>query len=154
VGEHLKFLVTAGERPVACFTWSSAPRHLGPRDRFIGWSPAARRQNLRFLAYNSRYLILPWVEVPHLASHLLGTMTRRLPAEWARVYGHPVYFGETFIDPTRFRGTCYRAANWRVLGRTTGRGKADFTHRPNRPIKEVLGYPLLPDFRARLTRTT
>jgi hypothetical protein len=154
VGEHLKFLVTAGGRPVACFTWSSAPRHLGPRDRFIGWSPAARRQNLRFLAYNSRYLILPWVDVPHLASHLLGAMTRRLPAEWVRVYSHPVYFVETFIDPARFRGTCYRAANWRVLGRTTGRGRADFTHRPNRSIKEVLGYPLRPDFRARLTRMT
>jgi hypothetical protein len=81
-------------------------------------------------------------------------MTRRLPAEWARVYGHPVYFAETFIDPARFRGTCYRAANWLVLGRTTGRGKADLTHRPNRPIKDVLGYPLIPDFRARLTRTT
>jgi hypothetical protein len=154
VGEHLKFLVTAGGRPVACFTWSSAPRHLGPRDRFLGWSPAARRQNLRFLAYNSRYLILPWIAVPHLASHLLGTMTQRLPAEWARVYGHPVYFVETFIDPTRFRGTCYRAANWVVLGRTTGRGPADRTHRPNRPIKEVWGYPLLPDFRVRLTRMT
>ena len=154
VGEHLKFLVTAGGRPLACFAWSSAPRHLGPRDRFLGWSPAARRQNVRFLAYNSRYLILPWVEVPHLASHLLGAMTRRLAAEWVRVYGHPVYFVETFIDPARFRGTCYRAANWLVLGRTTGRGHADLTHRPNRPVKEVLGYPLIPDFRARLTRTT
>jgi hypothetical protein len=154
VGEHLKHVVFAGGRPIACFAWSSAPRHLGPRDRFIGWSSAARRQNVRFLAYNSRYLILPWVAVPHLASHLLGTMTRRLSAEWARVYGHPVYFAETFVDPTRFRGTCYRAANWIVLGRTTGRGKADLTHRPNRPIKDVLGYPLIPDFRARLTRTT
>lgn len=153
VGEHLKFLVTAGARPVACFAWSSAARHLGPRDRFLGWAPAVRRQNLRFLAYNSRYLILPWVDVPHLASHLLGTMTRRLAAEWARVYSHPVYFAETFIDPARFRGTCYRAANWVVLGRTTGRGKADFTHRPTRPVKEVLGYPLVPDYRARLTRT-
>ena len=154
VGEHLKFLVTAGGRPLACFAWSSAPRHLGPRDRFLGWSPAARRQNVRFLGYNSRYLILPWVAVPHLASHLLGAMTRRLAAEWVRVYGHPVYFAETFIDPARFRGTCYRAANWRVLGRTTGRGKADLTHRPTRPVKEILGYPLIPDFRARLTRTT
>jgi hypothetical protein len=99
VGEHLKFLVTAGGRPLACFAWSSAPRHLGPRDRFLGWSAAARRQNVRFLAYNSRYLILPWVEVPHLASHLLGRMIRRLSAEWARLYGHPVYFVETVIDP-------------------------------------------------------
>lgn len=154
VGEQLKFLVSAGARPVACFAWSSAPRHLGPRDRYLGWSATARRQNVRFVAYNSRYLILPWVQVPHLASHLLGHMMRRLSAEWARVYGHPVYFAETFVDPTRFRGTCYRAANWIVLGRTTGRGHADATHRPNRSIKDVLGYPLVKDFRARLTRTS
>lgn len=153
VGEHLKFLVSAGGRPLACFAWSSAPRHLGPRDRYLGWSAAARRQNVRFVAYNSRYLILPWIEVPHLASHLLGQMVRRVSAEWERVYGHPVYFAETFVDPQRFRGTCYRAANWVVLGRTTGRGKADPTHRPNRPLKDVLGYPLVTDFRARLTRT-
>lgn len=154
VGEHLKFLVVAGARPIACFAWSSAPRHLGSRDRYLGWSATARRRNVRLLAYNSRYLILPWVEVPHLASHLLGQMVRRLSAEWERVYGHPVYFAETFVDSARVRGTCYRAANWIVLGRTTGRGKADTTHRPNRSIKDVLGYPLVRDFRARLTRTT
>jgi hypothetical protein len=152
VGEHLKFLVSAGARPIACFAWSSAPRHLGPRDRYLGWSAAARRHNVRFLAYNSRYLIVPWVQVPHLASHLLGQMVRRLSAEWERVYGHPVYFAETFVDPARFRGTCYRAANWTVLGRTTGRGHADLTHRANRSLKDVLGYPLVKDFRRRLTR--
>jgi hypothetical protein len=90
------------------------------------------------------------VRVPHLASHLLARMTRMLSAEWARVYGHPVYFAETFVDPTRHRGTCYRAANWVYLGRTTGRGKDDLTHRANRPIKEVLGLPLVADFRDRL----
>jgi hypothetical protein len=152
VGEHLKYLVLAGERPVACFTWSSAPRHLGPRDRFLGWSPQARRQNIRFVAYNSRFLILPWVEVEHLASHLLGRMTRMLAAEWQRVYGHPVYFAETFVYPERFKGTCYRAANWIDLGRTTGRGKDDRTHRANRPLKDVLGYPLTRRFRELLER--
>ena len=153
VGEHLKFLVYAGERPVACFAWSSAPRHLGPRDRFIGWSPEVRRRNIRFIAYNSRFLIMPWVEVPHLASHLLGRMARMLPVEWERVYGHPVHFAETFVYPERFRGTCYRAANWIFLGRTTGRGKDDRDHRgPNRPVKDVLGYPLARDFRERLSR--
>lgn len=151
VGEHLKHLVFAGERAVACFTWSSAPRHLGPRDRFIGWSAETRRRNIRYVAYNSRFLILPWVEVPHLASHLLGRMTRMLPGEWERVYGHPVHFAETFVYPRRFRGTCYRAANWVLLGRTTGRGKDDMTHRANRPIKDVLGYPLTRRFRERLT---
>jgi hypothetical protein len=150
VGEHLKFLVTARERPVACFAWSSAPRHLGPRDRYIGWSPEVRRRNLRFLAYNSRFLILPWVQVRYLASHLLGRMVRLLPEEWEKVYGHPVYFAETFVDPTRYRGTCYRAANWVVLGQTTGRGKDDQTRRPNRTIKDVLGLALTDRFRERL----
>jgi hypothetical protein len=150
VGEYLKYLVYAGARPVACFAWSSAPRHLGPRDRFIGWAAEARRRNVRLVAYNSRFLILPWVAVPHLASHLLGRMARLLPTEWARAYGHPVYFAETFTDPTRFRGTCYRAANWLWLGQTTGRGKADFTHRANRPLKDVWGYPLVRGFRQRL----
>jgi hypothetical protein len=151
VGEHLKYLVYAQQRPIACVVWSSAPRHLGPRDRFIGWTPAIRRRHLHLIAYNPRFLILPWVQVPHLASHLLSRMATVLPRDWERVYGHPIYFLETFVDPTRFHGTCYRAANWIVLGRTTGRGKADLTHRPNRPIKDVLGYPLTPHFRRVLT---
>jgi hypothetical protein len=153
VGEHLKYLVYAHDRPIACLAWSSAPRHLGCRDRFIGWSMEARRRNIRFIAYNLRFLILPWVEVPHLASHILGQMAKRLPKDWEWVYGHPVYFLETFVDPQRFKGSCYRAANWVVLGRTTGRGKADQTWRPNRPIKEVLGYPLRRDFRQQLWQT-
>lgn len=151
VGEHLKYIVYAADRPLACFAWSSAPRHLGPRDRFIGWSAEARRRNIRFVAYNPRFLILPWVEVRHLASHLLGRMTRMLPSEWEGVYGHPVYFTETFVDPTRFKGTCYRAANWVYLGRTTGRGKDDQTGRANRPLKDVLGYSLTKRFRKLLS---
>ncbi len=154
VGEHLKYLVFVEDRPIACLAWSSAPRHLGCRDRFIGWSAEARRENIRFLAYNLRFLILPWVRVPHLASHLLGLMARSLPRDWEQVYQHPVYFLETFVEPQQFRGTCYRAANWTVLGRTTGRGKADQTHRVNRSLKEVLGYPLRPDFRRFLSQTT
>jgi hypothetical protein len=142
VGEHLKYLVWAQGRPIACMAWSSAPRHLGSRDRFIGWSGEARRRNIRYLAYNTRFLILPWVEVPHLASHILGRMARQISQDWERIYGHPIYLLETFIDPERFRGTCYRAANWILLGRTTGRGKDDQTHRPNRSIKEVFALPL------------
>src|SRR3990170_3129931 len=150
VGEQLKYLVWAGERPVACLGFGSAPRHLGPRDRFIGWSLAPRGGNLRYLAYNTRFLILPWVEVPQLASHVLGRIARRVASDWEALYGHPVYYLETFVDPARFRGTCYRAANWIALGRTTGRGQADPHHRPNRPLKQVLGYPLSPRFRERL----
>ena len=147
VGEHLKYLVRAQGRPVACLAWSSAPRHLGSRDHFIGWSAEARRRNIRYLAYNTRYLILPWVQVEHLASHILGRMAKQLSEDWERIYGHPIYFLETFIDPERYRGTCYRAANWVLMGRTTGRGKDDQTKRPNRSIKEVWGYPLRRRFR-------
>ena len=152
VGEHLKYLVTARGRPIACAAWSSAPRHLGSRDRYIGWGASARRANIALLAYNTRFLILPWVTVPHLASHVLGRMARAVSADWQRVYGHPIHWLETFIDPQRFAGTCYRAANWIELGLTTGRGKDDLTHRANRPIKRVLGYALVKDFRQRLSQ--
>ena len=152
VGEHLKYLAWSDGRPIACLAWSSAPRHLGSRDRYIGWSPEARRANIRFIAYNTRFLILPWVRVPHLASHLLGRVTARLRRDWEQMYSHPVYFAETFIDPGRFRGTCYRAANWKLLGVTTGRGNNDHTNRPNRPIKEVFGYALDPRFRQLLSQ--
>jgi hypothetical protein len=147
VGEHLKYLVYAKGRPVACLAWCSAPRHLGPRDRFIGWAPEARRENIRFLAYNTRFLILPWVTVRCLASHILGRMAKLLPADWERIYGHPVYFLETFVDPQRNRGTCYRAANWIALGRTTGRGHNAPTKKPRVPIKEILALPLDRRFR-------
>ena len=152
VGEQMKYMVFAGERPIACMAWSSAPRHLGSRDRFIGWSSQARLANVRLLAYNTRFLILPWVTVPHLASHLLGRIVKRLSADWQTLYAHPIYFVETFIDPQRFRGTCYRAANWTLLGHTTGRGKDAPTRAANRSVKQVLGYALVKDFRQRLAR--
>ena len=152
VGEHLKHLVYARGRPIACLAWSSAPRHLGPRDRFIGWSAVQRRAKLHLLAYNTRFLILPWVKVPHLASHLLALAARQLSADWQRLYAHPIYLAETFIDPGRFRGTCYRAANWIYLGLTTGRGKDAPTKKPNRSLKELWVRPLVRDFRQRLCR--
>lgn len=147
VGEHLKYLILGSNRPVACMAWGSAPRHLGPRDRFIGWSAEARRRNIRYLAYNTRFLILPWVEVPHLASHLLGRMARVLSADWEQIYAHPIYYLETFVDPARFRGTCYLAANWIALGQTTGRGHNARTSKATQPKKEVLGYPQVKNFR-------
>jgi hypothetical protein len=150
VGEHLKFMVFAGLTPVALFSWSSAPRHLGPRDHYIGWSQEQRRRAIRHVAYNTRFLVPGWVKVPHLASHVLSRMTRMLPAQWQKVYGHPVYFAETFVDPSIHRGTCYRAANWVNLGRTQGLGKDSRSKTPNRSIKDVLGLPLVKDFRQRL----
>jgi hypothetical protein len=150
VGEQVKYLALSQGRPLACLGFTSAPRHLAPRDRFIGWSPAVRRAHVHELAYHTRFLILPWVRVPHLASHLLGQVARRIAADWQALYGHPVHYLETFVDPERYPGTCYRAANWQALGLTTGRGKDDLTHRPNRSCKQVLGLPLHPAFRRRL----
>jgi hypothetical protein len=146
VGEHLKYLVYGQGRVLAALAWCSASRSLACRDRFIGWSAEARRRNIGLLAYNTRFLILPWVEVPHLASHILGACARTLSTEWERLYGHPIHLLETYVDPTRFRGTCYRAANWTVLGQTTGRGPSK-SHTPNRPKKEVLALPLHRRFR-------
>jgi hypothetical protein len=147
VGEHLKYVVFTGARPIACLAWSSAPRHIGCRDRFIGWSADVRKKNLRLIVSNIRFLILPWVRVTALASYLLGRMARVVPVDWQRIYNHPVYFLETFVDTERFKGTCYKAANWIYLGETTGRGKDDQTHKVNRSIKAVWGYPLSKDFR-------
>ncbi len=114
VGEHLKYIVFAAERPIACFAFSSAPYSILHRDRFIGWSSEMLGKNRHLLAYNSRYLILPWVKVPHLASHLIAKCTRKISDDWQALYNHPVFWLETFVDTERFKGTCYRAANWHL----------------------------------------
>ena len=133
VGEHLEnYLVWAEGRPIACLAWSSAPRHLGSRNRYIGWDAAARRSHIRFIAYNSRFLILPWVRVEHLASHILSRMAARISADWQQRYGHPIYFLEMFVDPERFRGTCYRAAN-------SGHGQC---HRSRQTIQQLRPEPI------------
>jgi len=150
VGEHLKYLVWAGGAPIACLALSSAPRHLAARDEFIGWRPSTRRARLHLIAYNTRFLILPWVRVPHLASHLLARVARRISADWQALYQHPVYLLETFIDPARFTGVCYQAANWIRLGLTTGRGHNARTSRCDQPRKELWVCPLGRDFRRQL----
>ena len=150
VGEHLKYLVLAGARPVACLGWSSAPRQLNLRDRFVGAPKEAYRHHLHQIAYNSRFLILPWVAVPQLASHLLGRIARRISADWEELYHHPLQLLESFVDLERFRGTCYRAANWVCLGRSRGRGTKSKSGQPDCSIKELWVYPLGPRFRQRL----
>jgi hypothetical protein len=142
VGEHLKYLVYAGDRLLACFTFSSAPYAIDCRDTFLGWSPEARERNRHLLAYNSRFLILPWVTVPHLASHLLGRIAKSISEDWQRLYHHPILWLETFVDTDRFAGTCYRAANWTLLGLTSGRGKYNKTQKQLTSIKAMYGYPL------------
>jgi len=150
VGEHLKYLVFAGERPVACLAWSSAPLQLNLRDQLVGATKQDYRHNLHLIAYNSRYLILPWVQVPHLASHLLARLARQISADWQELYAHPIHLLESFVDIERFRGTCYRAANWRCLGRSLGRGTKSKATNPDVSIKELWVYPLRKDFRERL----
>ena len=151
VGEHLEYVAFFQERPIACIGWMSAPRHIGMRDRYLGWNKEERISNLHKIVINTRFLILPWIRVPYLASHLLGHMARMLPSDWERIYGHGLVWLETFVDPQRgFTGVCYKAANWKYLGLTTGRGKDDQTGKPNRSLKYVFGYPLKRDFRTAL----
>ena len=150
VGEHLKYLIFAGNRPVACLGWSSAPLKLGLRERFIGAPKEAYRHNLHLIAYNTRYLLLPWVRVSELASHLLARVAKRICADWMELYHHPVHLLESFVDTERFQGTCYRAANWICVGRSVGRGTKSKTHRQTTSIKELWVYPLAKEFRQKL----
>jgi hypothetical protein len=152
VGEHLKYLAYSQDRVIGCISFSSAPRHIGSRDRFIGWGQQARKRNIRLIAYNTRFLILPWVKIPNLASHILGTISRRVSSDWEPIYKHGIYLLETFVDTELFSGTCYKAANWICVGKTTGRGKNDHTNKANRSIKSVWCYPLVKNFRTLLTK--
>jgi Druantia protein DruA len=151
VGENLKYLVSDRHgRPLACLLFGSAAWKCRPRDAFIGWSKLAQQQGLRFLTNNTRFLILPWVQVPHLASHILSLITRRLSADWQDQYGHPIHLVETFVERGRFSGTCYRAAGWIPVGTTTGRGRNAPGMAAQGPLKEVLLKPLGATFRQQL----
>lgn len=154
VGEHLKYLVLAGPRPVACLGWSSAPRQLDLRDEFIGGSKEQSRRSLHLIAYNTRFLIVPWARIPHLASHLLGRIAWRISADWQKSYGHPIYLLESFVDTERFRGACYRAANWICVGQSNGRGTKAPTRRRTCSIKQLWVYPLSAHFRQHLLGAT
>ena len=151
VGEHLKYLVLWGERPIACMAWNSGPLKLNLRDEFVGAPRKAYAHNLHLIAYNSRYLIVPWVKVPHLASHLLGRIARRISADWQELYHHPIHLLESFVDIERFKGTCYRAANWQCVGRSEGRGTKSKAGAQT-SIKELWVYPVNKNFRQKLTQ--
>jgi hypothetical protein len=152
VGEHLKYIAFSNERPIACLAWSSAPWYIGARDRFIGWSAQTRQKNLCLIINNTRFLVLPWVKVSHLASHLLALNRHRISQQWNHIYNHPVYLLETFVDTERFQGTCYKADNWIYVGKTTGLGKLSKSNKPTLSKKAVYLYPLTKDFRYRLNR--
>lgn len=151
VGENLRYLIRDRHgRPVACALFGSAAWKCADRDRFLGWDRACRERNLQALTNNTRFLILPWVQVSHLASHVLGLIARRIRDDWQAKYGHPVHALETFVDRSRFKGTCYRAANWMRLGATQGRTRNDRDRRIQAPVKDVYLYPLIPDFQQEL----
>jgi len=151
VGENLRYLIRDRlGRPVACALFGSAAWHCADRDAFLGWDRAARARHLQGLTNNTRFLVLPWVVIPHLASHVLGLMARRIRGDWQAKYGHPVQALETFVDRDRFQGTCYRAANWLRLGATRGRTRNDRAHRIRAAVKDVYLYPLVADFRRAL----
>ncbi len=150
VGEHLKYIIFFEQRPIGCMAFSSAAFGLNARDHFIGWSCEIRNKNRHFLAYNTRFLILPWVRVKFLASHLLAKCANQISSDWHVLYNHPIYWIETFVDTERFAGTCYKAANWIYLGQTKGRGKYNKTHKQLTSIKDIYGLPLGPRFREKL----
>lgn len=151
VGENMKYLVLdKQERPLACVLFGSSAWSCAARDAAIGWDKEARRHNLNFTTNNTRFLILPWLRVPHLASHILGLVSRRLNQDWHLRYGHPVYLLETFVDQ-RFKGSCYQAANWRHVGETRGRSRNGRDRALPVPVKSIYLYPLVADYQARLS---
>ena len=151
VGENLQYLVSDRQgQPLACLLFGAAAWHCRARDQHLGWDAPTRQRRLGYVANNTRFLILPWVRVPQLASHLLGCLARRLSADWQRKYGHPIYLLETFVDPSRFQGTCYQAANWLAVGRTTGRTRQNKSHAAQASPKAVWLHPLRPDYRQTL----
>jgi len=150
VGAHVKYMAFIGDQPVACLAWNSTVFRIQSRDNFIGWDQEARSKNNRFVINNSRFLILPWVRIKNLASHLLGLSAGRISRDWENFYGYPVYLLETFVERERFAGTCYRAANWQRVGETKGHAKKNRKFYYHGQIKDVYLYPLVPDFRKRL----
>jgi Domain of unknown function (DUF4338) len=157
MGASLRYLVRSphGARPVlACLLWSSPAWKIAARDRWIGWSAPQRARNLPFIVNNSRFLLLPWVRVKGLASKILARCARQLPRDWEQRYGYRPLLLETLVEEERFRGTCYRAANWIALGRTRGRGRMDRDHQAPRRPKLLFVYPLCHHVPQRLCQAT
>ena len=155
VGENMKYLVHSRDgRPLACLLFAAAAWKCAARDAWIGWRAPVRERNLHSVANNARFLILPRVAVPYLASHVLSRIARRIRADWMAKYAHHLYCLETFVDRSRYRGVCYRAANWRLVGHSMGRGRNDRHHRLSVPTKDIYLYPLTRDFQRRLCDDT
>lgn len=152
VGNHLKYIAFIDDRPVACLGWGSAAWSVNSRDSFIGWDKPTKEKNLQLVVNNTRFLILPWVSVKYLASKILALNAKRLCDDWLRIYNHPLYLLETFVEKNRFKGTCYKAANWTWVGQTKGSAKRGHDHMYHGNIKDVYLYPLRKDFREKLVK--
>lgn len=143
IGENIKYFVKSRDGiPLACLMFGSSAWKCRARDEYIGWTSEQRRTALYLVTNNSRYLIFPWVRIPHLASHILGKVAQRISGDFQVKYGHPILLLETFVEQGRFRGTCYKAANWLYVGYTTGRGRDSRSHQATLPLKDVWLYPL------------
>lgn len=151
VGEHLRYLAFLNTQVVACLGWASAAFKVEERDRFIGWDAPTRHKHLCFIANNVRFLILPWIHIKHLASKVLALNLKRLSNDWQTTYGHTLYLAETFVDLSRFEGTCYRASNWIYVGLTKGSAKRGNCYHYHGQPKAIYLYPLQRDFRRKLT---
>ena len=147
VGEYIRHLAYIEDQVVACLAWASAAWKIKAREQFIGWNEDTKRKNLYLVVNNTRFLIPPWIEVKYLASRVLSLSLKRLVQDWQKVYSHPIYLAETFVDTARFKGTCYRAANWQYVGQTKGSAKRGNTYRHHGRPKAIYLYPLHRHFR-------
>ena len=151
IGENMKYIIRSNNgMPLVCMMFGTAAWKCRARDEYIGWNDAQRRIGLPLITNNVRNLVLPWVRVPHLASHTLAAVARRISRDWYAKYGHNIYLLETFVERERFRGVSYKAANWINVGITTGRGRNSITTRPTLPIKDIWIYPTCANFRDRI----
>ena len=153
IGQNMKYLILGRDgRFLGCLLFGAAAWKTQARDQWIGWLAAERERNLGLICNNTRFLILDWIKVPHLASHVLGACLRRLSGDWKRRYGTDIALVETFVDTTRYAGTCYKAANWLKVGQTKGRSRQDGDRKLKVSVKDIFVYPLSDDFRGLLTK--
>ena len=145
-GEQIKYIISSGDRAIGCIGFGSSAYKIAPRDTFIGWTHQVRKRNLNKIVNNNRFLILPWIQVPNLASFILGSIARRIQNDWLEYYKRKIILLETFVETQKFLGTCYKAANWIYLGRTQGRGRNDRHSQHAVPIKDIYVYPLEKDY--------
>jgi len=151
IGESMMYIIySSAGTPLSCVMFGSAAWRCYDRDKYVGWNEEQRQAGLTFVTNQSRFLIFPWIQCPHLASHILGAISRKISGDWQAKYGHPLFFLETYVERKRFRGTCYKAANWLHVGITAGLGRNHTYGGKGLPLKDIYIYPLCCDFKERL----